>query len=129
MREIWKPVVGYEGWYEVSDQGRVRSIDRDVILTRTLRNYLPGTYARRFEGVMLSPALGSDGYLTVRLRGKTFTVHSVVLTAFIGPKPAGYAACHNDGNRQNNALSNLRWDTYKANNRERFVHMKARRAS
>lgn len=54
-------------------------------------------------------------YLSYAGKGKTFRAHRVVLTAFVGPCPEGMECCHNDGNPNNNCLSNLRWDTHKAN--------------
>lgn len=91
MNEIWKPVVGHSG-YEASDQGRVRSLLRGIRILR--------------------PGLASNGYWTVALRGrKTRTVHSLVLEAFVGPRPEGMEVRHLDGNRLNACLSNLRYGT------------------
>lgn len=53
---------------------------------------------------------------------RVFFVHCVVLMVFVGPRPAGLEGCHNDGDRDNNALSNLRWDTHKANMEDRRKH-------
>lgn len=53
---------------------------------------------------------------------KTRTVHTLVLEAFIGPKPKGMEACHCNGNRADNRLSNLRWDTPAANNQDKIAH-------
>lgn len=66
-------------------------------------------------------------YLTVALsreRGKSkrAQVHALVLEAFIGPRPDGMEGCHNDGNPSNCAISNLRWDTRKANSADRRLH-------
>lgn len=115
MSEIWKPVVGFEGFYEVSNLGRVKSLSRYEPYRRH-----PGKLTRLRRGRILTASKGSNGYYTVRLCGKTRTVHSLVLEAFIGPKPDGLAACHGpDFDTSNNRLSNLRWDTYYANNAER----------
>lgn len=62
------------------------------------------------------------GYLQVRLVGKTRRVHSLVLIAFVGPRPDGMECCHGDGNPANNHLSNLRWDTPKSNHSDRGRH-------
>lgn len=62
----------------------------------------------------------SNGYACVRLRGKWCTVHSLVLTLFVGPCPDGMQCCHEDDNRLNNRLTNLRWDTQKANAADRY---------
>lgn len=105
--ETWKPVVGHEGKYEVSDHGRVRSL---------------GNRAR-----ILKPFAHSAGYPTVALPGGyrrqvTTTIHRLVLTAFVGPRPEGCEGCHGDGNPMNNHLSNLRWDTVLANAADRTAH-------
>ena len=66
------------------------------------------------------------GYLRVGLtrNGKLHwrSVHRLVLVTFVGNCPAGHEACHNDGNRQNNILQNLRWDTPKANGCDKRLH-------
>lgn len=55
-------------------------------------------------------------------RGNMRRVHRLVLEAFVGPAPAGTEGCHNDGNPQNNALSNLRWDTHAENMLDQVRH-------
>ena len=66
------------------------------------------------------------GYRRISLHNKQgrkeFMVHHLVLTAFIGPKPANMEGCHNDNNPANNTLSNLRWDTRRNNSLDRFTH-------
>lgn len=99
--ESWLSVPGYEGFYEVSDFGRVRSLPRKT------RNGCPGR--------ILKPGL-SSGHLTVALsidrQKKSFLVHRLVVLAFIGPPPSPeYEVCHNDGDPLNNTLDNLRWGT------------------
>lgn len=108
--ETWRPIVGFEGLYDVSDQGRVR------------------TYRRQSRGrfiVCASPqgfftlCHDGNGYVTISLKkdGKAFPrrLHRLVLENFIGPCPQGCEACHQDGNKKNNFLSNLRWDTHQNN--------------
>lgn len=96
MNEEWRAVPGFEGLYEVSDFGRVRSLDR---LDRL---------GRRRAGILLRPGVASNGYPTVSLCGRTHCVHALVLTAFVGPA-RGRVCRHLDGDRKNNALSNLAW--------------------
>ena len=100
--EEWRWVPGYEGFYVVSDHGRVCSMPRP----------------RARGGILKSPC-GSGGYPTLALVKdgiqKPFRVHTLVLTAFVGPCPDGFVACHFDGDPANNHLSNLRWDSQKAN--------------
>jgi hypothetical protein len=113
--ETWRPVVGHEGEYEVSDRGRVRSLDR-VILRRIGKGLTPDRLVTSNEpGAFLRPGLASHGYPTISIKRQTHCVHKLVLEAFVGPRPDGMQACHKDGNRQNPALVNLRWDTPSGN--------------
>lgn len=80
-----------------------------------------GVFVQRF------PTLTKRGYVVTRLSTETGRIvfkylHHIVLEAFVGPCPQGCQACHNDGNKQNNALENLRWDTPKANASDRVTH-------
>jgi hypothetical protein len=81
--EIWKPVVGREGLYEVSNHGRVKSLARF------------DTIGRRVNEKLLSPQTDEYGYIRVRLvrDGKRIRifVHTLLLTAFVGPRPKGQA--------------------------------------
>lgn len=105
--EIWRPVVGFEGAYEVSDQGRVRSVQRTDGI------------GRRVNARVLRPGVATNGYPLVSLwregRGSSQFVHHLVAAAFIGPRPPGMDICHEDGNRLNHVASNLRYDTRAAN--------------
>lgn len=105
ITEIWKPVVGYEGWYSVSNMGRVR---RDA----------PGqgTFAPR----VLTIHAHRPGYqlVTFSRDGKARhanTVHSVVAEAFMPPRPAGHQINHKNGNKRDNRLENLEYVTPKEN--------------
>lgn len=102
-KEIWKPVVGYEGLYEVSNLGRIKSIN---------------LYAHK-EPVILSTSQRKDGYLNIHLSKnnicKTYTVHRVVALAFI-PNPNNLEMInHKDENRANNRVENLEWCSRKYN--------------
>jgi hypothetical protein len=117
MNETWRPIAGYDG-YQVSDLGRVRSLDR--VVTKMQRGR---PVQHRLKGKVLRPATVARGYLAVALgRRGTMYVHHVVLLAFVGPRPAGKQAAHGDGDRTNNALSNLRWATPKENTADRYRH-------
>lgn len=109
--ERWLPVVGWEGLYEVSDQGRVRSLDR---------------VAPAVKGKILKPASHHSGYKHVILRNcgrnATCNIHVLVLTAFAGPRPDGAHCAHGDGDRSNNVASNLRWATAEENAADRDAH-------
>jgi hypothetical protein len=71
-------------------------------------------------------SLDQDGYLRVKLRTESgprmFSLHRLILEAFVGPPPDGMQACHIDGNKTNNMPSNLRWDTCKANIEDKKRH-------
>lgn len=109
--EIWKPVVGWEGHYEVSDAGRVRSLDVDR-LDKNGR-------AWRKKGSIHGQHAKPNGYIYVNLksspRKKRRYVHQLVLESFVGPRPDGHEACHDNGDRSDNRLENLRWDTISEN--------------
>lgn len=113
--ETWRPIPGWEGAYDASDQGRIRSLDR-TILHRTGAKH-------RIRGRILKPATTADGYRDVILGGgKHGRVHILVLQAHVGLAPAGMEVCHNDGNPANNTLPNLRWDTRSENHRDKRRH-------
>jgi hypothetical protein len=105
MEEIWKPVVGYENAYEVSNLGRVRSVDKYV-------NHNPSGMALR-KGQIRKQILTKDGYCRVSLwdkyKGRYFAVHRLVAMAFI-PNPDNLPCVnHKDENPQNNRADNLEW--------------------
>ncbi|WP_423227425.1 NUMOD4 motif-containing HNH endonuclease [Mycolicibacterium fortuitum] len=122
--EEWRPAVGHEGAYEVSDQGRVRSLDRMV------QNRLG--HMVHYRGQLLKPrASGPRGkqYLMVSMtNGAPAKVHHLVAAAFIGPNPGGMHVCHNDGNRWNNRAENLRYGTASENNFDIVSHGRHRNA-
>lgn len=99
MREIWKPVVGFEDIYSVSNLGRVRRDrpENNTFAGRILRPDFPAGYAQY--------TLYKEG---VRFR---FKAHQLVASAFIGPCPEGKQINHKDGNKQHNWPSNLEYVT------------------
>lgn len=110
-KETWKDIPGYEGYYQVSDLGRVKSLER-------LITYRDGR-KRRYPSIIINDR-DKNGFTRVTTlkkdnKGKTFTVNHLVMLAFVGKPPAGYEICHNDGNYQNNKLDNLRYDTRSEN--------------
>jgi hypothetical protein len=112
--ERWKPITGYENCYEVSDQGRVRSLPR---LVHTLTP--AGPRQRPIPGGVLAPGVRKDGRLIVGLHRegvrRTRLIHQLVAEAFIGARPEGMECCHENGNPQDNRATNLRWDTRRNN--------------
>jgi NUMOD4 motif/HNH endonuclease len=100
--EEWRPVVGYEGRYDVSNHGRVRSL----LHNRGARLKVPR---------VLKPRLHDRGYHRVNLckdgRPTDAYIHIVVMAAFVGPCPEGMEVNHDDGVKSNNILSNLEYAT------------------
>ena len=117
----WRPVVGYEGAYEVSDRGEVRSVNRVVRVVDGTREYFRKDRARE-----MSVRPDSEGYSAVTLTKSgtsiKFRVHVLVLEAFVGPRGSGEQACHGNGNRADPRLANLRYDTVAGNARDREAH-------
>lgn len=99
--EIWKDIDGYEGFYQVSNLGKVRSLDRYA------RN------GRFFEGKTLSSCDNGCGYLVVNLqvdgKNKMHTVHRLVAKAFIPNEHNLPQVNHKDGDKSNNNIDNLEW--------------------
>lgn len=113
MPEIWKDIPGYEGRYQASTEGQIRSVDRRV---RVVAHGAETT--RLVKGRVLSPGrYCKGGHVSVILgRGSNGSpVHRLVALTFMGPAPPGCEVCHNDGNPENNALDNLRYDTRSEN--------------
>lgn len=109
--ERWLPVPGHE-FYEVSDHSRVRSIDR-IVWDKG------GWYSRRCRGRVLKPWPVARGHLAVGLGASARSlVHRLVLEAFVGPRPAGMQGLHNDDDKLNNHVANLRWGTQADNARD-----------
>ena len=90
MAEQWKPLVGLEGRYEISSEGRVYS---------------------HLRGRILKPTITAKGYAYVRLNKASRHVAREMLKAFVGQPEPGQQACHNNGIPGDNRLNNLRWDT------------------
>lgn len=114
---IWKPVLGWDGFYEVSDAGRLRSVDRVSVTSAGPRLY---------RGKLLANTPNKDGYIVHRLscpsRQEYIYAHAAVLSAFIGPPPDGHEVCHNNGDRADNRLLNLRYGTRSENALDRHLH-------
>ena len=117
--ETWRPAYGFEDYYEVSDHGRVRSLDRALVDSAgRLRN---------FRGTLLSAKALTQGYPVVTLkaegRQRTYRVHRLVALSFLPPPgPDQTDVCHNDGDRTNSRLENLRWDTHRNNQLDMLKH-------
>jgi hypothetical protein len=112
--ENWRAVVGYEGIYEVSDLGRVRSLNRVT------------SHGHRRAGRVMRPVVAPRGYVLVNLwrenRSRMWLVHRLVLTAFVGEAPPETEGRHLDGDSGNNALTNLMWGTHSENQYDQVTH-------
>jgi hypothetical protein len=115
--EEWRPVVGYEGRYEVSNQGRVKGLTREVWRCGHLR---------LIHGQLLSAHHHTAGYLVVDLRianvRKTSYVHRLVLEAFVGPCPPDMECRHLNGIRDDARLVNLAWGTRQEQAEDKVRH-------
>lgn len=103
--EIWKPVVGYEGIYDVSSYGRIRRVSTGLILAGSLSANYP--------------------YVVLCMNGleKNWRIHVLVANAFLGICPEGFEVNHKDLNRLNNNLSNLEYTTHAGNLQHRYHGM------
>lgn len=118
--EEWRDIPGWEGLYQASSEGRVRS------LPRLVRN---GRYTRLTRCTVLKQGRTTTGYPQVTLYGEgrsaTVPVHRLVCSAFHGPPEGKMDVAHADGSRDNNRPDNLRWATRAENMLERTAHGRA----
>ncbi len=112
--EQWRDVVGYKGLYQVSDLGRIKSLDRVVPHARFGTMKLKGRIRRPgLVGPHLAISLCKGGIQT------TVLVHRVVAAAWIGPCPDGMEVCHGPNGQRDNSVSNLRYGTRSDNGLDR----------
>lgn len=118
--EIWRPVVGYEGWYEVSNLGSVRRA-------------CPGRHT--YAGRPCRTQTNTYGYSTIELcagvrrRGVRTTVHKMVAEAFLGPRPKHLQVNHRNGIKTDNRVSNLEYVTASENIRHAYANIPRRRVT
>ena len=117
MREVWKQIRGFEGKYDVSNMGRVRSLR----FINAYRNDL-----RKPPLILSRKRINDKGYPAANLRknNRCFEspFHVLVAEAFIGKKPKGKEVAHLDGNKLNAKASNLMWATRKENESHKRIH-------
>ena len=123
--EIWKAVAGFEGYYEVSDCGNVRSLDRTIVASDGVKY--------RKKGKMLHPAPKAPAYkyLYVNLKKGTLKrvgVHRLVAIAFVDGYEEGLHVDHLNGNTFDNRASNLEWVTQTENNKRALENGQFNRA-
>jgi predicted XRE-type DNA-binding protein len=111
--EQWRPIEGYEGLYEVSNLGQVRSVDRVVVGSRGCQKPLKGKLLKQH-------AHPKKTYIKVRLskegQKRNWDVHRLVAFAFLGSPPEGHIVCHGPKGRRCNEVTNLSWGTREKNN-------------
>lgn len=122
MEEIWRPIPDYEGIYEVSNLGRIKSLER----TKKSRN---GTVQKVAEKIRaLSYGTKGDSYAYVVLskngKNKTFLVHRIVAQVFLENPNDLPIINHKDENKRNDSVDNLEWCDYSYNNTYRNIHLK-----
>lgn len=111
IKEVWKPIKGYENEYLVSNLGQVKSLDR------IRKNGLK-------KGKVLKPIRHSNGYLRVHLNRKDYFIHRLVAQAFIeNPLNKEYVN-HIDGDKTNNNVTNLEWTTPSENMHHAYYTLK-----
>lgn len=101
MTEEWRPIPGYEGWYSVSNTGRVRK-------DRVQRMGKPAGY-------IVATSHDRAGYVRAKLGAKRRYVHRLVAAAFVGPCPPGQEVNHIDNDKANNGSDNLEYTTRSGN--------------
>lgn len=116
--EIWSDVLGYEGYYQVSDKGRVKSVSRQI-------NRIDG-FVQNIKERVLSERIDTNGYKIVNLCMnricKNFKIHILVANHFIGIRSSGLVVNHKDGNKTNNDISNLEIITQSDNIKHAFAN-------
>ena len=124
--ELWTAIPGYDGFYEVSNYGNIRSLTRAVPYGRHKNMVYKGRDLKQFiSGSYLSVKLARAGVL------KTMYTHELVLLAFEGARPKFNERCeirHLDGNKLNNTLDNLKYGTISENVADRKLHVQGLKA-
>lgn len=116
--EQWKPVVGYEGMYEVSNQGRVRSTSRVIVRSNGAKQTISTRIRKHFQTKSghLSTSLSREGVVVSR------EIHRLVQEAFVGPCPPGLEVRHLNGNPADNRAENLKYGTRQENVQDMLAH-------
>ncbi len=115
-KEIWKPIKDYEGIYEISSFGRVRSLDRET------------SDGKKIKGIILKPVIGKTEYRYINLyncgKQKTARIHRLVAETFIAnPNNLPIAGHWNDIKTDNN-INNLYWTTFRENHMHNDIHLR-----
>lgn len=118
MREIWKDIKEYEGLYQVSNLGNIKSLNRTI----ENKGSIGGKY--RIKEKNRAQTISKTGYYICTLykkgKGRTFKVHRLIAEAFIDNPDNLPIINHKDGNKLNNLIDNLEWCDYSHNNKEAY---------
>lgn len=113
--EQWKDINNYEGLYQVSNFGRIRSLKRETISSNQY-----SSFKKQANEIILKQSINKHGYCSIILskngKNKWYSVHRLVACAFIDNSNGFKCVNHKDENKQNNNVENLEWCTHKYNN-------------
>ena len=115
MTEIWKDIPGYEGRYQASNLGRIKSLPNKRRFTELIMRQRPHIKT----GYLQVGLTSHDGKRWIQ---RLHWVAPLICLTFHGPAPVDTECCHNDGVKTNNASGNLRWDTKIGNQADRVTH-------
>lgn len=125
MDEIWKDIKNYEGLYQCSNFGQIRSLDRYV------KEHNGKSQFRK--GQIIKPRKNKNGYLQLALNKdsnrKMKYVHIIIAETFIENKENLKTVNHKDGNKLNNCVDNLEWVSYSENNKHSYKELKRSKAT
>ena len=114
MTEIWKDIPGYEGYYQASNMGRIKSVEREILYSNGMKKTIKEKILKNtFDGHYMKTILSKDGFK------KQIRVHRLVLLSFKGDNKDTMIN-HIDGNKLNNKLDNLEWSNAKDNTLHAF---------
>lgn len=118
-KEVWKDIPGYEGLYQASTLGNIRTVEGKI--TSSKRYAVRRWKSRILKGRGDNPKTGKRVFLWKDGKAKDWLVARLVALTFLGTPPDGYTVNHIDGNRMNNAVDNLEWLSLADNIRHGFA--------
>src|SRR4030043_277733 len=121
--EIWKNIPGYEGHYQASNFGRIKSLDKTIFGNCGQRGY----GFTKIKGRILKQCMGSSPYFQVHIsvmgNHHTFFVHSLIAKTFLGKRPIRFTINHKDSDKSNNRIENLEYITHKENKKSTYMEI------